>query len=56
MRYGFHPHFETARQLQREAWDAEIARIIESTNGDGSRRVGRRVLEDGTIIDYVVEE
>lgn len=55
MRYGFHPHYDTARQLQREAWDAEIARLIESTNGDGSRRVGRRVLEDGTIIDYEME-
>lgn len=56
MRYGFHPYYESPRARDRQAWDAEIARIIESTNGDGSRRVGRRVLEDGTVIDYVVEE
>lgn len=56
MRYGFHPHYETYRQLQREAWNAEIARILESTNGDGSRRVGRKVLEDGTIVDYGIPE
>ena len=53
MRYGNHPFYQTANQRHREAWDDEIAALVDSTATE--RVEGVRVLADGTVETYTLE-